>query len=108
MFHYDCGIHHRNDAIVTREKRPFFNVCIAYYTKIHYILEQIYNIILNNQHFFMFHYDCEIHHRNGAIVTREKRTSFNVCIACHTKRPYILEQIYTMILNNQHFFYVLL
>ena len=53
----------------------------------------------------MFHYDCEIHHRNGAIVTIEKRTSFNVCIACYTKIHYILEQIYTIILNNHHFLY---
>ena len=24
----------------------------------------------------MFHYDCEIHHRNGAIVTIEKKDIF--------------------------------
>ena len=52
MFYCDCVIHHRSDAIVTKEKKTSFNVCIAYYTKIHYILEQIYSIILNNHHFF--------------------------------------------------------
>ena len=54
MFYYDCVIHHRSDTIVTKEKKTSFNVCIAYYTKIHYILEQIYRIILNNHHFFLY------------------------------------------------------